>query len=94
MGDETAGVLAIFRTEGLAGVYCVGTVPKHRRRGVAGALLSKAEAIAGNEGRRLILQSLASDVSARFYLERGFKALYCKQLLSKENSNAKKKKEV
>jgi len=91
VGDETAGVLAIFRTAGLAGVYCVGTVPEHRRMGVANALLSKARAIAADEGRRLFLQSLASDGSLRYYLQRGFRILYSKRLLSKENSNANKK---
>jgi len=85
VGDETAGVLAIFRTEGLAGVYCVGTVPKHRRQGVAASLLSKAEAIAEAEGRHLFLQSLASDGTLRYYLERGFRVLYSKKLMSKEN---------
>jgi len=85
VGGETAGVLALFRTKGLAGVYCVGTIPEHRRKGVAGALLSRAKFIAGDEGRHLVLQALASDVSDRFYLERGFKALYSKQLLSKES---------
>ena len=86
-GGETAGVLALFRTRGLAGVYCVGTIPEHRSKGVASALLSKARATAAAEGRHLILQALASDVSARFYLERGFKILYSKQMLSKESSN-------
>ena len=95
VGDETAGVLAIFRTHGLAGVYCVGTIPEHRRKGVAGALLSKAKAIAGAEGRHLFLQSLASDGSLRYYLERGFRVMYSKQLLSREEtSNANKKEHV
>ena len=95
MGDETAGVLAIFRTEGLAGVYCVGTVPQHRRKGVAASLLSNAKAIAGAEGRHLFLQSLASDGTLRYYLQRGFRVLYSKQLLSRrETSNANKKERV
>ena len=86
---ETAGVLAIFRTRGLAGVYCVGTIPEHRSKGVASALLSKATAMAAAEGRHLILQALASDVPSSFYLERGFRILYSKQMMSKESSNAK-----
>ena len=85
VGDETAGVLAIFRTKGLAGIYCVGTVPDHRRKGVAGTLLSKAVAISKAEGRHLFLQSLASDDTLRYYLERGFRVLYSKKLLSKES---------
>jgi len=94
VGGEAAGVLAIFRTKGLAGVYCVGTVPEHRRRGVAGSLLARAREIAEAEGRELILQSLASDGSERYYLRRGFVALYSKRLLSKENSNAIKSQRV
>ena len=85
VGDETAGVLAIFRTEGLAGIYCVGTVPDHRRKGVAATLLSKSAAISKAEGRHLFLQSLASDDTLRYYLERGFRVLYSKKLLSKES---------
>jgi len=81
---ETAGVLAIFRTKGLAGVYCVGTVPRFRRLGVAGVLLSRARAVALAEERNLVLQSLASDGSKQFYLNRGFVPLHSKQLLSKK----------
>jgi len=84
-GGETAGVLAVFRTRGLAGVYCVGTVPEHRRRGVAGALLHRARSMAAAEDRHLVLQALASDVSVRYYLARGFRILYSKQFLSKES---------
>jgi GNAT superfamily N-acetyltransferase len=94
VGDDTVGVLAIFRTPGLAGVYCVGTIPEHRRKGVAGTLLSRAKAIAGAEGRHLFLQSLASDGTSRYYLQRGFGVLYSKTLLSKEGSYANKKKSV
>ncbi len=94
-GDETAGVLAIFRTEGMAGVYCVGTTSEHRRMGVAGTLLSRAKDIAGAEGRLLFLQSLASDGTLRYYLERGFRATYSKQLLSRgETSNANEKERI
>lgn len=92
IGGRTAGVLALFRTRGLAGAYCVGTVPEHRRRGVAALLLARARAIADAEGRKLILQSLASDGTEGYYLERGFVRLYYKQMLTKESSNAIHKK--
>lgn len=92
VGGRAAGVLALFRSRGLAGAYCVGTVPEHRRRGVAALLLSRARAIADAEGRQLVLQSLASDGTEHYYLERGFVRLYCKMMLTKENSNALHKK--
>lgn len=84
LDGAVAGVLAIFRTRRLAGIYCVGTVPKFRRRGVAGALLDHAAEIATSEGRRLILQTLKSDGVEEFYSRRGFVALYRKSFLRRE----------
>ncbi|MDG7033625.1 MAG: GNAT family N-acetyltransferase [Nitrososphaerota archaeon] len=81
--DEVTGVLAIFRTKGIAGVYCVGTTPEHRREGVATSLLSKAKEIADSEGRALVLQTLKSDGVLNFYLDRGFEPLYTKAVLEK-----------
>ena len=84
IGGETAGVLAIFRTPGICGVYCVGTVPEYRKRGVATALLARARQVASGEGRSLILQTLRSDGLLQFYLRRGFKAAYSKRVLTRE----------
>lgn len=78
-----AGSLAIFRTKGIAGVYCVGTVPEFRRMGVATRLLASARDIADAEGRKLILQTLATDGAGRFYSQRGFEHLYSKMILEK-----------
>ena len=80
---EVAGVLAIFRTRGIAGVYCVGTTPEHRREGVATSLLAKAKEIADSEGRTIVLQTLKSDGVLKFYLNRGFEQLYTKAVLEK-----------
>ena len=84
VGGETAGVLAIFRTPGIAGVYCVGTVPEYRRQGVASALLASAREVAQREKRSLILQTLTSDGALRFYLDRGFEPLYAKRVLERK----------
>lgn len=85
LGGVVAGVLAIYRTPHLAGVYCVGTVPEFRRRGVAGALLRRAAEIAASEGRRMILQTLKSDGAEAFYSKRGFVALYKKVFMRQES---------
>jgi len=82
---RVAGTLAIFRTGGLAGVYCVGTVPEFRKMGVATRLLSRAREIADAEGRQLILQTLASDGAELFYSQRGFERLYSKMIMEKES---------
>jgi GNAT superfamily N-acetyltransferase len=80
-----AGVLALFKTKGMAGVYCVGTVPKFRRRGVAGALLAHVKNIALSEGRSLVLQTLRSDGAEQFYSERGFSKAYRKNIMEKQD---------
>jgi GNAT superfamily N-acetyltransferase len=84
LGGEVAGVLALHRTDRLAGAYCIGTVSKFRNRGIAGALLANAGEVALSEGRTLILQALESDGSDRFYLKRGFRELYRKALMQKK----------
>lgn len=84
---DTAGVLALFRTPRIAGAYCMGTVPEHRRRGIATALLAKARQIADSEGRILVLQALTSDGALEFYLGRGFEKMHAKRVLEK-SSNA------
>lgn len=82
---EVAGVLAVHRSPGLAGVYCLGTVPEFRKMGVAGTLITNASAIAAGEGRRLILQTLESDGSEALYLARGFRRLYVKNFMARES---------
>lgn len=81
---EVAGTLAAYRTDRILGVYCVGTIPGFRRRGVAGALLAHARGLALAERRTLILQTLESDGVVAFYLRRGFRVLYRKVLMTKK----------
>ena len=82
---EVAGALAIFRTPRLGGIYCVGTVPRYRKRGIAGALLERASEIASSEKRLMVLQTLKSDGVESFYTKRGFTALYRKCFMEKED---------
>ena len=78
------GVLPVFRTAEVAGVYCVGTVPEHRRRGVATGLLAEAGRIAHAEGRPMVLQTLTSEGALQFYLDRGFEIMHSKLVLEKK----------
>lgn len=87
---RVAGVLAAFRTPGILGVYCVGTLNECRRSGVAGSLLCKAGQIALSEGRDLVLQTIVSDGVSEFYIRGGFKELYSKLLMGKRNPAADK----
>jgi GNAT superfamily N-acetyltransferase len=85
---KTLGVLAVFRTLGLLGVYCVGSLEKHRNMGVAGSLIHEASRMASAEGRLLILQTIVSDKMEDFYLRGGFRRLYLKHLMRREASSS------
>ena len=84
LGGQVCGVLAIYRSSELAGVYCVGTVQRFRGRGVAEALLVGARQIASSEGRTLFLQTLRSEGTEEYYVRRGFRVLYRKVLMRKK----------
>ena len=85
---EVVGVAALFRTKGIAGVYCLGTIPKFRRRGVATALLARAREMARSEGRALILQALKSEGAMPFYRARGFTKVRSKLVLEKAHKTS------
>ncbi len=81
--EKPAGVLALHRTEGLLGVYCVGTVPEMRGKHVASTMLDFANRLAKDEGRKLILQTILSDLVEPLYVKLGFRRAYTKELFVK-----------
>lgn len=81
LDGEVAGATALYRSPRFLGLYCLGTVPKHRGKRVAHSLLGRAQMIAESERRKLVLQSLLSEGAEGFYLESGFERLYSKTLL-------------
>lgn len=81
MDGVSVGILAGFRTPELFGAYCIGTVDKYRRMGIAGSLIQEAIRVASTEQRLFILQTILSESVEDFYLTRGFRRLYMKQFL-------------
>lgn len=81
---KVLGVLAAYRTPGLLGVYCIGTLGPHRREGVAGSLILEASKVAWAEGRLLILQTIVSDGVEEYYTRGGFHRVYQKRLMTRE----------
>jgi len=75
---KPAGCLALFKSQGACGVYCLSTHPDFRRMKVASTMLDLARRLAEKEGRRLILQTILSDSLEGFYLKRGFARVYTK----------------
>ena len=82
-GGEIVGVTALYRSPGLLGLYCLGTLPRFRGKGGARSILSAAQSIATAEKRTLVLQSLLSEETHPFYSRFGFRKLYVKRLLQR-----------
>ena len=78
---KTAGTLAIHTHGGYSGVYCVGTVPEFRGKGIATKMLSEAQKFTQKQRTTLVLQTFASDSVENFYLRRGFERAYVKDVL-------------
>ncbi len=84
VGGRPAGTLAIHRRGHFSGVYCVGTVPQFRGRGVATSMLRRARDIAERDETTMLLQTFLSDSFENFYFRRGFKRVYSKSVLLKK----------
>jgi hypothetical protein len=80
LGERPVGALALFRSQGMLGVYCVGTVPDLRRAHVASTMLDFSNRLAVGEGRKLILQTILSDSVEVLYTKLGFRRVYTKEL--------------
>jgi GNAT superfamily N-acetyltransferase len=92
IGQEAVGCAAMFRSAGgVAGAYCIGTVPKSRGRGVAATMLEHMRELAQNEGRRLVLQTMASDGVEGFYFKQGFSQIYAKAVFERVPRMTRKK---
>lgn len=80
IGRDAVGCGAVYRTEGLLGAYCIGTVPAWRRKNVGSTVLGAIRELARRERRKLILQTMLSDSVEDFYLRNGFNRLYIKSV--------------
>lgn len=77
------GALALYETENMCGAYCVGTLPRYRHTGVASTMLKFAYELSREEGKRLALQTFLSDSLEKFYIDRGFRRAYLKEVFVK-----------
>jgi N-acetylglutamate synthase-like GNAT family acetyltransferase len=89
IGQTAVGCAAMYKTAGgVAGAYCIGTDPRFRGSGVGATMLKTMRGLAESEGRRLILQTMASDAVEGFYLKQGFKLAYAKSLFVRRPKKA------
>ncbi len=71
-----AGCAALYSKNGVVGLYCLGIIPKLRRRGFAMSILKHAESISEN----LFLQTLGSGNLLSLYRKAGFSVAYTKKI--------------
>ncbi len=81
--SSPAGCVALFKKNSLLGLYCLGTLAKYRRAGVAAALISASADIANKIGLKLFLQSFKADGLINYYVKRGFTQIYTKEIYTK-----------
>jgi GNAT superfamily N-acetyltransferase len=94
IGQEAVGCAAMFRSAGgVAGAYCIGTVPESRGKGVAATMVEHMHELAKNEGRRLVLQTMASDGVEGFYIKQGFGQIYAKAVFERVSRMTRKGEE-
>ncbi len=75
------GCCALFEKSGGMGLYCLGTLPEYRHKGVATALIKACQHISGQNGYDCIfVQTLADEGLEKFYLKLGFKQVYEKAI--------------
>ncbi|MFZ1076717.1 MAG: GNAT family N-acetyltransferase [Nitrosotalea sp.] len=79
--DSISSCVALYEKNSILGLYCLGTIPNMRKRGLAISLID----FALNEVRRRNLESLMLETYHRdglldFYLKLGFKEIYQKNI--------------
>lgn len=77
------GCVALFEANSLLGLYCLGTLEKHRGKGIATALISVSTEIAEKNNLRLFLQTFKTQGLIRYYVKRGFTQVYAKEIYTK-----------
>ncbi len=80
--DESSGsCVALYESNSLLGLYCLGTLPNMRKKGLATSLIE----FASNQTKQrdlefLMLETYQKDKLLDFYLNLGFKEIYQKKL--------------
>ena len=81
---EPAGTTLSYYENGITGIYCVGTLPKFRGRGIASKMLEVAIRDSEKRGDHVqCLQNLEGHKVREFYEKRGFETVFVKKVYRK-----------
>jgi hypothetical protein len=75
---KPAGCAALYTKNKVTGLYCLGTLPMFRSKGIATSILQGAKALAKSDS--LFLQTLASEGLLDLYKGAGFRVVYEKSI--------------
>ncbi len=78
--ERPAGSAALFRKNNVTGLYCLGTIPEFRGKGVAKSLIRESARVAHEHSDFLFVQSLESEGSLALYQKAGFEIVYQKTI--------------
>lgn len=83
--NSFAGCCLLYEKKESIGLYCLGTIPHFRRKGVARELIASAVRIAkDNDHNLLIVQTLTKEGFDELYKKLGFRTIYEKMVYSFE----------
>ena len=82
---QVGGCCALFINHGIIGLYCLGTIPKFRGKGIARKMVASGLQYAFNyDLDYLLLQTFESQDLFSFYSKFGFKRAYKKRVFEKK----------
>lgn len=79
--DYNASCVALYEKNSILGLYCLGTIPEHRKKGLAKSLINYAlNQVLHKNLDFLMLETYARDNLLKFYSNLGFEQIYEKKV--------------
>ena len=79
--DYNASCVALYEKNSMLGLYCLGTIPEYRKKGLAKSLINYAlNQVRDKNLDFLMLETFARDDLLKFYSDLGFEQIYEKKI--------------
>lgn len=78
-----ASCVALYETDSVLGLYCLGTIPQKRKNGLAKLLINYAQSLVKKRNLEfLMLETYQKDALLEFYTKLGFNKVYEKKIFT------------
>jgi predicted GNAT family acetyltransferase len=81
------GTLVMYKKQDVFGVYCVGTVSRFRKKGVANTMMEFANDVSRDARATMILQTMLSDKVEDLYIKLGLVPVYRKEVFAQQDDH-------